>query len=143
VLPSRAVIAPPNDPKHILVVDDDDAIRGVIAETLELEGYCVECAADGLQALAKVKADVPDAIVLDLMMPVMDGWTFLEQCRTQHLCTNTPVLVTSAAPKLEETAAKLRVTARLTKPFDLDDLVGIVGQLLLVEAKPRRYSSNL
>jgi two-component system chemotaxis response regulator CheY len=141
VLPISRVIAR-HDPKYILVVDDDDAIRGVIAETLELEGYCVECAADGLQALAKVKAAVPDAIVLDLMMPVMDGWTFLEQCRRQHLCPGTPILVTSAVQKLETMAPTLQVTACLAKPFDLDDLIGTVERLLLVEATAPRYSSK-
>src|ERR1700730_10075043 len=98
-------------PKCILVVDDDDTVREAIAETLELEGYCVESAADGLQALEKVKVAPPDAIVLDLMMPVMDGWTFLEQCRKEALCTGTPILVTSAVQRLEETASELRVEA--------------------------------
>src|ERR1700674_1632143 len=112
-----------SNPKCILVVDDDDAVREAITETLELEGYCVESAADGLQALEKVKTAPPDAIVLDLMMPVMDGWTFLEQCRKGKLCTGTPILVTSAVQQLEETASELQVEACLAKPFDLDELL--------------------
>jgi CheY-like chemotaxis protein len=131
-----------NDGKCILVVDDDDAIRGVIAETLELEGYGVECAADGLQALEKLKISIPDAIVLDLMMPVMDGWTFLERCRRDHLCPGTPILVTSAAQKLEAAAPKLQVEACLAKPFDLDDLIGSVERLLLAGATRPAQSSN-
>ena len=116
--------------KCILVVDDDDAVREAIAETLEYGGYSVESAADGLQALAKVKAALPDAIVLDLMMPVMDGWAFLERCRKEDLCSDTPILLTSAVRQLEETARELRVQACLSKPFDLDELLLVVGRLL-------------
>jgi len=118
-------------PKCILVVDDDDTVREAIAETLVLEGYTVESAADGLQALEKVKRTPPDAIVLDLMMPVMDGWTFLEQCRRERLCPDTPILVTSAVRRLEEMAAELHVQACLAKPFDLEELLAVVERLLV------------
>jgi two-component system, chemotaxis family, chemotaxis protein CheY len=117
-------------PKCILVVDDDDAVREAIAETLESAGYSVESAADGLQALEKVKTALPDAIVLDLMMPVMDGWAFLDRCRKQDLCADTPILLTSAVQRLEETALELHVQACLPKPFDLDELLTIVEHLL-------------
>jgi two-component system chemotaxis response regulator CheY len=115
--------------KCILVVDDEDAIREVVAETLELEGYHVERAGDGEQALAKVKALHPDAVVLDLMMPVMDGWTFLQQCRGDEICHNTPVLVMSAYRRLAETARELHVPC-LAKPFDLDVFLAAVERLL-------------
>ena len=68
-------------PKCILVVEDAEPNRDLIAETLDRAGYRVESAADGLQAREKVRATRPDVIVLDLMMPVMDGWTFLQQFR--------------------------------------------------------------
>jgi two-component system, OmpR family, response regulator MprA len=118
-------------PKCILVVDDEDAIRDVIAETLELEGYRVEKAADGNEALAVVKATQPDAIVLDLMMPGMDGWTFLTQCRKDDLCGCTPVMVMSAYRKLSEATQDLHVQACLEKPFDLDVFLKAIERLLL------------
>jgi two-component system chemotaxis response regulator CheY len=131
---------PTRSSKCILVVDDDDAVRGAIAETLELEGYSVESAADGLQALEKIKLTPPDAIVLDLMMPVMDGWTFMERCRKEHLCSGTPVLVTSAVRRLEEKAAGMHVDACLAKPFDLDELLALVAQLLHEEVHQAHYA---
>jgi two-component system chemotaxis response regulator CheY len=124
-------------PKCILVVDDEDAIREVISETLELEGYHVEKAADGLQALRLVKTTHPDAIVLDLMMPVMDGWTFLEQCRNDKLCGGTPVMVISAYRKLGQITSDLQVHACLEKPFDLDVFLKAIKQMLLSDPVAR------
>jgi two-component system chemotaxis response regulator CheY len=115
--------------KCILVVDDEDAIREVVAETLELEGYRVERAHDGLQALGKLRASRPDAIILDLMMPVMDGWTFLQQCRSDEALGGTPVLVMSAYRRLAETARELHVPC-VSKPFDLDVFLAAVERLL-------------
>jgi two-component system response regulator MprA len=115
----------------ILVVDDEDAIREVIAETLELEGYRVEKAADGIAALVMVKGTQPDGIVLVLMMPGMDGWTFLKQCRKDDLCACTPVMVMSAYRKLGDATHDLHVQACLEKPFDLDVFLKAIERLLL------------
>jgi len=120
------------DPKCILVVEDDDAIRDLIAEILDSAGYRVERAADGLQALGKVPAARPDVVVLDLMMPIMDGWTFLEQFRQIPDYIGTPVVATSTYGSQSErqTARELQVQAYLAKPFDVDMLVGVVARLL-------------
>jgi two-component system chemotaxis response regulator CheY len=111
-------------------VDDEDSIREALTDTLEFLGYRVESAANGQQALAKVKSTRPDAIVLDLMMPVMDGWTFMHECRKDPDCVYTPVLVISAHRALQDTTSDLDVQACLAKPFDLDVLVGAVERLL-------------
>jgi two-component system OmpR family response regulator len=116
--------------KCILVVDDEESIRDVIGETLELEGYRVEKAADGHAALLMLRASRPDAIVLDLMMPGMDGWTFLNHCRKDELCASTPVLVMSAYRKLGEITRELHVQACLEKPFDLDVFLQAIARLL-------------
>jgi CheY-like chemotaxis protein len=121
---------PESNPKYILVVEDEPAIREAVADTLEFEGYRVEMAADGLQALAKVRATRPDAIVLDLMMPIMDGWTFLQHLRLDPQCGTTPVLVISAYRMLAETAPDLHVQGWLAKPFDLNVLLGTVAGIL-------------
>jgi DNA-binding response OmpR family regulator len=116
--------------RHILVVEDDDTIRSTVADALDLEGYSVDTAANGALALDKVRASRPDVIILDLMMPVMDGWAFIRACREEALCAGIPVLVTSAYRKLAETALDFHVQACVAKPFDLDVLLGAVERLL-------------
>src|ERR687886_537552 len=112
--------------KRVLVVDDDDGVRTAVADVLELEGYEVITASNGVEALEQVRTARPDAVVLDLMMPVMDGWTFMEACRQEELCDGTPVLVMSAYRNLAETAASLGANACIAKPFDLEVLLGAV-----------------
>jgi two-component system, chemotaxis family, chemotaxis protein CheY len=116
--------------KRVLVVDDDDAIRLTVADALQDEGYQVLMATNGREALDQVEAGPPDAIVLDLMMPVLDGWGFLEACRQRRLCEGIPVLVMSAYRRLAETAPDLKVRACIAKPFELDVLLGAVERLL-------------
>lgn len=115
--------------KSVLVVDDDDAIRDMVAETLQYEGYAVEVAENGAEALERLRQKQPDAIVLDLMMPVMDGWQFVEALRELDARAEVPIVVMSAAHQLHETADRLLakgVRAVLAKPFDLDALIGVI-----------------
>jgi CheY-like chemotaxis protein len=118
------------EPKRVLVVDDEDAIRLTVADALDMEGYDVITATNGAEALAQVRTARPDAIVLDLMMPVMNGWEFLEACRREELCAGTPVLVMSAYRYLVKTAPELRANACIAKPFDLDVLLGAIERLM-------------
>jgi CheY-like chemotaxis protein len=111
----------------ILVVEDDDAIRALVAEILEDDGYRVREAANGLEALERLREKQPDLIVLDLMMPVMDGWTFVNEC--QRWCGEVPILVTSASHDLARTAERLSglgVRTCVAKPFELDALLALV-----------------
>jgi two-component system, chemotaxis family, chemotaxis protein CheY len=116
--------------KCVLVVEDDSMIRSVLAGALADEGYAVLTASNGLAALEEVRRGAPDAVLLDLMMPVLDGWGFLAQCRDEQLCTDIPVLVMSAYLRLPETARELKVRGCIAKPFDLDVLLGAVERLL-------------
>src|SRR5919202_3297891 len=84
------------DSKRVLVVDDEDAIRDVVAQVLDLEGYEVRTARNGAEALDQVRSYRPNIVLLDLMMPVMNGWEFLEACAQNDLCADTPVVVMSA-----------------------------------------------
>ena len=114
---------------EILVVEDDEAIRGLVSEVLRDDGYEVGEAANGLEALKYVGQRKPDLIVLDLMMPVMDGWTFVEHCRRNPCCSDVPIVVTSASHDLPKTAERLRsygVRTCLAKPFDVDGLLALV-----------------
>jgi CheY-like chemotaxis protein len=117
--------------KLILVVDDEEPIRSVVAEALADEGYKVLTAPNGADALDVVRAAEPDGVLLDLMMPVLDGWGFLNACRQEQLCGRTPVLVMSAYRKLAEAApSELRVDRYLAKPFEIDDLIDAVKELV-------------
>src|SRR5207249_1817499 len=71
---------------RVLVVEDEAAIRGALIEALADEGYDTVAAANGAIALDVVREAPPDVIILDLMMPVMDGWQFLSRCREDDLC---------------------------------------------------------
>jgi CheY-like chemotaxis protein len=114
---------------QILVVEDDAAIRGLVTEVLRDDGYAVSEAANGAEALAYVGKHKPDLIVLDLMMPVMDGWTFVEECQRTERCSEVPIVVTSASHDLPRTAERLRsygVRTCLAKPFDVEGLLALV-----------------
>jgi CheY-like chemotaxis protein len=118
-----------SDKPRVLVVDDDPVIRSTVAELLLDEGYEVDQAADGAAALEMVRRSAPDAIVLDLMMPVLDGWAFVERCREFPATSDVPIVVMSATHSLHESAERLHamgVRAVVAKPFDVDALIAIV-----------------
>jgi two-component system, OmpR family, response regulator len=119
---------------RVLVVDDEEPIRSTLIEAFELEGYAVRAASNGVEAFDVMRRFRPSAIVLDLMMPVMNGWEFLEQCRSDAACSDTPVLVISAYSKLPQEAARLGVKACIAKPFDLEVLLGAVDRLVRAAA---------
>jgi CheY-like chemotaxis protein len=112
---------PPRAPS-VLVVDDDDAIREVIAEVLRDEGYKVSSAGNGEQALDELRKGRPDLVLLDLMMPVMSGWELLELLQSSADLSKIPVVVVSAmtAPGVCE---------HLAKPIDLECLLATVDRL--------------
>lgn len=118
---------------QILVVEDDDAIRGLVSEVLRDDGYDVREATNGVEALDRLREERPDLIVLDLMMPVMDGWAFVEECRREPECDDVPIVVTSASHDLPRTAERLStfgVRTCLAKPFDVDGLLALVERFV-------------
>ncbi len=111
--------------KRVLVVDDDASIRELLSTVLEDDGYEVVPAANGEDALAVCARWRPDVIVLDLMMPVMDGWTFAKRLRERD---DIPIVVLSAANDLERHAKSVGATEVIGKPFDLDQLIPKVAR---------------
>jgi CheY-like chemotaxis protein len=107
---------------NILIVEDDPDILSSLAEAIREEGFEVETAANGYQALTRLESQQPDLIFLDLMMPLMDGWKFLEIARQRFPAMRAPVVLLSAVHNLTDEARKLGVTAFLSKPFDLADV---------------------
>jgi CheY-like chemotaxis protein len=114
---------------HILVVDDDPAIRDVMCDILEMSDYAVRTASNGVEALDEVHRRPPMLVLLDLMMPVMDGWEFLRNCRRASDCASVPVAIMSAARDAASIADELGAQAFLPKPFELDDVLTVVNRL--------------
>src|SRR5437660_8457599 len=123
----RYVMRNGGDPS-ILVVDDDPDILQTLALCLSTEGYRVLMASNGKEALDMLAKERPNAILLDLMMPVMDGWQFVAELEKRGW-RKAPLLILSADRAVQGHASKLRAEAHLAKPFDLDELLGKVQQL--------------
>lgn len=110
---------------RILVVDDETLVRETVGSLLADEGYIVDQATDGTDAIAKVAANRPDAILLDLMMPGMNGRQFLEKLRALGH-GDVPVVVMTAVQGLAQGVFPLD-TEVIEKPFDLDDLLNKIA----------------
>jgi CheY-like chemotaxis protein len=89
--------------QRVLVVEDEPDIRDALADALAGEGYAVAVASNGLEALARARSFHPDLIVLDLMMPVMDGWDFRAQQLQEPALKDIPVFILTAAGFSNET----------------------------------------
>jgi CheY-like chemotaxis protein len=114
----------------ILLVDDDATIQELVRATLTQAGYAVAVASDGLAALklvASPQSVEPDLILLDLHMPVMDGWTFARAYRRLP-GRHAPIIVFSAVFDAGNQAARIQAQAVLTKPFDVDELLAHVAR---------------
>jgi two-component system, OmpR family, response regulator MprA len=118
------------------VVEDDEAIHAMLRLALELEGFAVESADDGLTALQKVRRVRPDLVVLDLNMPRMGGEDFLYAWRTGVEAPGVPVIVITAASQALR-PQDLGVAACLPKPFNLDTLLWHVRDLLAIPPQAR------
>lgn len=116
---------------RILIVEDDPEISGLLKRILAGEGYRVEQAYSGTEACLFLKNQVPDLILLDLMLPGMSGETFLDRLRREFLCP-VPVLILSAKSGLKDKVAMLRMGADdyITKPFEPEEVAARVEAAL-------------
>jgi CheY-like chemotaxis protein len=112
----------------ILVVDDDPQILEFVSLALADEGYAVVTASNGAVALERVREHSPALILLDMTMPVMDGWQFAREYRANP-GPHAPIVCVTAAQNAGERAAQINADASLPKPFDLDNLLDLVEQL--------------
>jgi len=112
---------------RVLVVDDEPMLRDTLAHLLADEGYVVDVAVDGEDALALVHAARPDAILLDLMMPGMNGRQFLQALRSEPAYEQVPVLIMTAVHGLEVNLASIGASEVVEKPFNAEDLLNKVA----------------
>ena len=119
----------------VLIVEDDKNIQELLQLYLEKEGYAVTVASDGAQGLAKFRAIKPDLVLLDVMMPVMDGWAV---CKAIRADGETPVIMLTAKSETDDKIAGLKAGADdyITKPFEMREV------LARIEAVLRRTERN-
>jgi DNA-binding response OmpR family regulator len=115
--------------RRILVVDDDPGIQETLEFVLEAEGFNVIPARDGEEALAALETNSPDLIVLDIMMPRMDGFTFAERYRERNHAS-APILVMTADGRAQQKADQVGAQGYLSKPFDIDQLLESIETIL-------------
>jgi DNA-binding response OmpR family regulator len=112
---------------RVLVVDDEPMVRDTLGQFLAEEGYVVDTAVDGNDALDRVRAAKPDAILLDLMMPGMNGRQFLQALRDDPSYQQVPVLIMTAVHGLEVNLASIGASEVVEKPFQIEDLLNKVA----------------
>lgn len=118
---------------RLLVVDDNNASRDLLANVLALKGHEVTTAVNGLQALEALRKAPCDCVLLDLLMPVMDGWEFLRAAREDPLLAGVAVIVTTASVVVDaacrEALKALGVRGVLTKPFEPAEVAAELARL--------------
>src|SRR5262245_3309821 len=112
---------------RVLVVDDEPMVRETLGQVLTDEGYVVDLAVDGKTALVCVHTTQPDAILLDLMMPGMNGRQFLQALRDDPTYASVPVMIMTAVHGLEVNLATLGASEVVEKPFNVDELLDKVA----------------
>ena len=122
----------------ILVVDDERDVIELVSFNLRAAGYRVGAAGTGLEALNKTRSMLPDLIILDLMLPELDGTAVCEILRTLPSTATIPVLMLSACTSaaIKAISVKVGVDDFITKPFNPQDLVARVGQILEMRNPP-------
>ncbi len=119
----------------ILVADDDPEMVSIIDEALTYKGYRVVTAKNGKEALERVERDAPQLVLLDMKMPVMDGWAFTKALREQHGRT-IPIVVITAMEDSQLRADELGAEGELGKPFNMQQLFEVVEDMLAASALP-------
>lgn len=111
---------------YILVVDDDESILETVSDILALEGYEVRTAVNGRDALEAIGRRTPALVLLDMRMPILDGWGFAREARARGL--DLQILVMTAAENAQRWAQEVGTPHFLAKPFDLDELLVAVDR---------------
>jgi CheY-like chemotaxis protein len=113
----------------VLIVEDNSDVRRLYAIGLNQRGFEVKLAADGAQAVERISTERPDVILLDWLMPLMDGSQVLAKITGDHLC-DVPIIVISGQPPPEGRAMDPRIRCWLTKPITIDEIVTEISKPL-------------
>lgn len=121
-----------HQPKKILVVDDSEDMRSLLGQLLEEDGYQLIFADDGLAAVNKAEASGPDLILMDMSLPIMNGWEAVERLRKQVRFRKTPIIaLTAHVSKVEEERARaVGCDMHIGKPFDVVEVLEQIKRLL-------------
>ena len=118
------------DRKRVLVIDDDLPLRGMLAAALRQHGFQVLLAGDGAEGHRALTIHHPDVILLDLAMPNVNGWDFLQKLKETGRLGEAPIIVVSAHLHVDPQAVlQMGVAAILPKPFNLPDLIALIEHL--------------
>lgn len=126
------------DPLRLLVIDDDDGIRAMLHVALSIEGFDVHLAENGYEGLALAREVLPDVIVLDIMMPQIDGYEVLRALRSSPATANIPVVMASALSADDQVWEGFvgGADSYLCKPYDLADLLEEISRVAPGRAVP-------
>lgn len=116
------------DPKTVLIVDDSESICLAISSLLEINGYRAITAADGAEGVRKARQSRPDVILLDIMMPVLDGWDAIKQLKADPQTSSIPVVALTALRLSEEQVHAAGFDGYLSKPVPPHRLADEVGR---------------
>ena len=117
---------------RILIVDDEPGILKMLKINLEMEGHDVMLAADGYTALRRIETESPDVVLLDIMMPVVDGWEVLRNLRSQKLRYSPKVIVMTAKTGETDQSKGISLGAEeyIRKPFDIEHLLSVIQEVM-------------
>lgn len=116
---------------RVLIADDEPTLRSLLKTNLQLEGFETLTASNGEEALRVIREESPDVVLLDVMMPVMDGWQVLEELSKSERRHTRVILVTAKASAESQLQGwELGCDEYLTKPFDLDDMIARITQVI-------------
>lgn len=121
--------------KKILVIDDDPVLTTMLKSNFEKNGYQAVTAADGLEGLAKFASEKPDLIILDILMPKMDGYTFVQEFKRIGSVQTTPIIVLTAVDDMQDVFAIEGINDYIVKPFKTEDLLKKVAKHLSAPRK--------
>ena len=122
---------------RILLVDDEPEFTSVWQKRLSSSGYEVSTATDGAQALDQIKANVPDIIIADVLMPRLDGFALCKELKKDRMTSDIPILIITGRNKMVDSFSVLGIDDYLIKPFDSETLLGKVENLLAQKQSPR------
>ncbi len=120
--------------RTVLVIEDDPAVQTLVRKTLGMYGFAVETADDGLDGLMKLETLTPDLIIADMMMPRLDGMTFVKAIKGRGETKAIPVIFLTAKSDPKSMIEGINLGARfyVTKPFQIDDLIAKVQKAIKV-----------